>query len=149
MIGSKLGIYSQQNLGGSALLLDDYPATAAYSLRKLRTAYTGAAIEIRVDTTGQPTYNIGFDASGELDTADLLAKAGANDAYVSIWYDQQGSDNAINASAAQQPQIVSLGSVINQGSLPTLDFAGAQQLIKSSTALSDISLFTEIGRAHV
>ena len=26
--------------------------------------------------------------------------------------------------------------------MPTLDFAGAQQLIKSSTALSDISLFT-------
>ncbi len=49
--------------GGAAgpagtLLLDLYPnAAAAYSLRKLSTTYTGAAIELRVDTTGQPTYD--------------------------------------------------------------------------------------------
>ena len=129
MIGSKLGIYSQQNLGGSALLLDNYPATAAYSLRKLRTAYAGAAIEVRVDTTGQPTYDIGFDATGELDTTDLLSKVGANNAYVSTWYDQSGNgNNATNSTAAKQPQIVSSGSVITSGSLPTIQSISGSKL---------------------
>ena len=55
--------------GGAAgpagtLLLDLYPgAVAAYSVRKLSSAYTGDAIRVRVDTTGQPTYDIGFDAN--------------------------------------------------------------------------------------
>jgi len=141
MIGTKLGIYSQQNQATVSLLLDTYPATAAYSLRKIRTAYSGSAIRVRrsLDNAEQ---DIGFDGSNNLDTSSLLSFVGANNGFVTTWYDQQGSDNATNVTAAQQPQIVSSGSVIYEGSLPTLDFAGAQQLIKSSTALSDISLFT-------
>lgn len=110
----------------AALLLDLYPnASAAYSLRKLRTAYAGAAIEVRIDTTGQPVYNIGFDSNGDLDTADLLSKAGANDAYVSKWYDQSGNGlNTTNSTASNQPQIVSSGSIITEGGLPTIDFNG-------------------------
>jgi len=117
--------------GGAAgvpgiLLLDLYPnASAAYSLRKLKTAYTGAAIEVRIDTTGQPVYDIGFDSNGDLDTADLLTKAGANDAYVSKWYDQSGNGlDTINPTASIQPQIVSSGSIITEGDLPTIDFNG-------------------------
>ena len=141
MIGTKLGIYSQQNQATVSLLLDTYPATAAYSLRKIRTAYSGSAIRVRrsLDNAEQ---DIGFDGSNNLDTSSLLSFVGANNGFVTTWYDQQGSDNATNVTAAQQPQIVSSGSVIYEGSLPTLDFAGAQQLIKSSTALSDVSLFT-------
>jgi len=141
MIGTKLGIYSQQNQATVSLLLDTYPATAAYSLRKIRTAYSGSAIRVRrsLDNAEQ---HIGFDGSNNLDTSSLLSFVGANNGFVTTWYDQQGSDNATNVTAAQQPQIVSSGSVIYEGSLPTLDFAGAQQLIKSSTALSDVSLFT-------
>ena len=124
MIGTKLGIYSQQNQATESLLLDLYPnANAAYSLRKLRAAYTGAAIEVRVDTTGQPTYDIGFNATGDLDTTDLLSKAGANDAYVSTWYDQSGNgNNATNSTAAEQPQIVSSGTIETSNSLPAVNF---------------------------
>ena len=105
------------------LLLDDYPATAAYSLRKLSTAYLGSAIRVRIDTTGQPEYDIGFDSNGELDTADLLSKAGANDAYVTTWYDQSGNGNdAFNISASSQPQIVSSGSVTLVNGKPSILF---------------------------
>ena len=71
-------------IGGAAnLLLDDYPnAAAAYSLRKLRTAYTGAAIRVRKDTTGQPEQDIGFTATGDLDTAALKSFLNARSGFV-------------------------------------------------------------------
>jgi len=122
----------------TGLLLDLYPnAIAAYSLRKLRTAYAGAAIEVRIDTTGQPVYNIGFDSNGDLDTADLLAKAGANDAYVSKWYDQSGNgNNAVNGSASTQPVIVTSGVVETLNGSPAV-FADNKALTAGSVSADD------------
>lgn len=104
-------------------LLDDYPsASVAYSLRKLRTAYTGNAIRVRrsSDNTQQ---DIGFDGIN-LDTGSLLTFVGANDGYVTKWYDQSGNANdATQTTAASQCQIVSSGAVItdpNNGKTSTL-----------------------------
>jgi len=108
-------------------LLDTYSgAAAAYSLRKLRSAYTGSAIGVRIDTTGQPEYNIGF-VDGELDVATLEGYCtGGLNAFVKTWYDQSGNArNATQTTSANQPQIVSSGSVIvNLNNLPTLEFDG-------------------------
>ncbi len=107
-------------------LLDDYPdAVAAYSLRKLRADYAGSAIQVRIDTATnpQPTYDIGFDSDGNLDTADLLSKAGSDDAHVSVWYDQSGNGiNATQTSAARQPIIVSNGVVNELNERPSIKF---------------------------
>ena len=105
-------------------LLDDYPdATAAYSLRKLRADYEGDAIRVRVDTTGQPTYDIGFDSNNELDTADLLSKAAGNSAYVDTWYDQSGAGNdATQATASRQPRIVKSGNLITDNGSVCVDY---------------------------
>jgi len=117
--------------GGAAgevvpLLLDLYPATAAYSLRKLKASYTGDAIKVRIDTTGHPTYDIGFDSNGELDTADLLSKAAGNDAYVTTWYDQSGNgNNATNLAAASQPRIVNAGSLETNNGVAAIYFDGS------------------------
>ena len=59
--------------GGYVGLLDLFPnAAAAYSLRKLRAAYSGAAVRVRrsSDNTEQ---DIAFDANGNLDTSSLLS----------------------------------------------------------------------------
>jgi hypothetical protein len=116
IIGSSIG----QFVG----LLDEYSgAAAAYSLRKLRAAYTGSAIGVRIDTAEQPEYNIGF-VDGELDVATLEGYCtGGLNAFVKTWYDQSG--NAINATqttAANQPQIVSSGSVILENGKPAIRF---------------------------
>jgi len=105
-------------------LLDDYPdAAVAYSLRKLRSDYSDSAIRIRVDTAGQPTYDIGFDSNGELDTADLVSKAAGNSAYVDILYDQSGNgNNATQSTASKQPVIVSSGVVNELNGKPTMTF---------------------------
>jgi hypothetical protein len=107
---------------GSALLLDLYPnAAAAYSLRKLRTAYAGSAIRVRrsSDNTEQ---DIGF-VSGNLDTVSLLAFCGVGNGFVTTWYDQSGNaNNATQSTAANQPEIVSSGVVILQNSKPIIRY---------------------------
>jgi hypothetical protein len=95
-------------------ILDDYPnAVAAYSLRKLDNDYTGAAIRVRKDTTGQPESDINFDASGNLDTSQLKQFLNLRNGFVTTWYDQSGnSRNATRTVQADQPQIASLGVII-------------------------------------
>ena len=107
-------------------LLDTYPnAAAAYSVRKLQTAYTGSAIRVRrsSDNTEQ---DIGFDAFGNLDTTSLTSFCGSGNGFVTTWYDQSGNArNATQTTAANQPQIVSSGSVLTINSKPRIDFDGS------------------------
>lgn len=124
--------------GGFTGLLDEYSgAAAAYSLRLLRSDYTGSAIRVRrsSDNTEQ---DIGF-VDNELDTASLLSFVGAGDGFVTTWYDQSGGGNdATQASAAAQPQVVSSGSLLLENGKPTIDFeiAPTTRLINSSLTLT-------------
>jgi hypothetical protein len=55
----------------SSPVLDDYTgAAAAYSLRKVRSAYTGSAVRVRRSSDDE-LQDIGFDANGDLDTTAL------------------------------------------------------------------------------
>jgi hypothetical protein len=92
-------------------ILDRFPgAAAAYSLRKLRTQYSGPAIRVRrsSDNTEQ---DIGFDSNGNLNESQIRGFVGGNDGFVTIWYDQ--SLNGLNASRAvqaDQPRIILSGA---------------------------------------
>jgi hypothetical protein len=110
-----------------ALLLDTYSgAAAAYSLRKLRTAYTGSAIRVR-RASDNAEQDIGFNGEN-LNTSALTSFCSGTNGFVKTWYDQSGnSRDATQATAANQPQIVSSGSVILQNSKATLDFNGTTQ----------------------
>ena len=105
-----------------AFLLDDVPsASRAYSLRRLAIAYTGNLIKVRraSDNTEQ---DIGM-VSDVLDTSSLTSFCSGTDGFVTTWYDQSGNAiNAIQTTAANQPQIVSSGSIITKNSLPTIYF---------------------------
>ena len=107
----------------AALLLDLYPnASAAYSLRKLRTAYAGSAIRVR-ESGLNTEADIGFDANGNLDTAALLAHCGANDGFVTTWYDQSGNaNNYTQAGASSQPIIVFAGNLILENGKTAIRF---------------------------
>jgi hypothetical protein len=111
-----------------AYLLDDYSgAAAAYSLRLLRSAYTGHAIRVRraSDNTEQ---DIGF-VSNELDTSALTTFCSGTNGFVKTWYDQSGNGRDVTQSTAgSQPQIVISGSVILENGKPTIDHAGATTL---------------------
>ena len=93
------------------LLLDVYPsASVAYSLRKLRTAYTGSAIRVR-RSNDNAEQDIGFSGN-DLDTSSLTSFVGANNGFITTWYDQSGNaNNSTQATATNQAQIVASGTI--------------------------------------
>jgi len=98
-IESNIGDYFTQNTP----LLDTYSGAAAcYSLRLMRTAYTGDAVEVY---NGSSYADIGFNVFGELDTVALAAHCGSNDGFVSKWYDQAGSNDLTQTTTGQMPKI--------------------------------------------
>jgi hypothetical protein len=115
-------------------LLDTYSgAAAAYSLRRLSTSYTSNLIRVRrsSDNTEQ---DFGYNANNVLDTAALLTFCGAGNGFVTTWYDQSGNArNSTQSTAANQPQIVSSGAMINESSKPTLQFDGSNDRMTNST----------------
>jgi hypothetical protein len=136
MILSTHGIVASQ-IQSYAFLLDTYPsAAAAYSLRKLRSAYTGSAIRVR-RSSDNAEQNIGFSSTFGLDTTSLTSFCTGTNGFVTTWYDQSGNgNNAVQTTAANQPQIVSSGSVINVNSKPCLQFTNSSgQRLNYSTAL--------------
>lgn len=102
---SKVYIGSTEVWSSFTGLLDDYPnAAAAYSLRLLRTAYTGDAIEVR-RASDNATQDIGF-VNNELDVTSLESFCSGTDGFVTTWYDQSGNGrNVINSTASTQPKI--------------------------------------------
>ena len=119
------------------LLLDTYTgASVAYSLRKLRYSYNGSAIRVRrsSDNTEQ---DIGF-VNNQLDTSALTTFCTGTNGFVVTWYDQSTTGkNVTQSTAANQPQIVSSGSVLTDNSKPCITFDGANDgLITSSSVIS-------------
>jgi hypothetical protein len=113
-------------------------AAAAYSLRKLSSTYNGPAIRVR--RTDNTEENIGFTATGDLNTAALLAHVGSGDGFVTTWYDQSGNGrNATQTNANSQPQIVSNGTIEMQNGRPTVRQSNQNQtlpIIRSFTGLT-------------
>jgi hypothetical protein len=120
----------------SALLLDVVPnAAAAYSLRKMREAYTGDAIRVRrsSDNTEQ---DIGFNGSGVLDTTALLAFVGGGNGFVTTWYDQSGNArNATQSTGGNQPQIVSSGVVTELNTKSSMLYDGTDDKLVATFSL--------------
>lgn len=122
-LGLGLGLTNRAASGSApppALILDTLTPQRAYSLRKLRTAYAGAAIRVRrsSDNTEQ---DIGFSGT-DLDTAALLAFAGSGSAFIRTFYDQMGNVDWVQTTQADQPRIVNAGVLETEGGLPVIGF---------------------------
>ncbi len=130
-----IGIGSQGPSSGGAppaLILDSLSAGAAYSTRKLRTAYAGAAIRVR-RSSDNVEADIGFSGNS-LDTAALTAHVGANSGFVVTWYDQTTNGRNITQSTqANQPRIVNAGTIDVQNSKPSLFFNGTSHHLFNSS----------------
>ena len=122
--------YVADAVSGVTPLLDatDVPAaTLAYSLRKLRAAYSGKALKLR-RTTGSVEVDVDFDASGKVGygsaitvtsgsysgTMTLEAFCEADDCFVKTWYDQTGNNRDMTqATASAQPKLISSGTLLD------------------------------------
>lgn len=80
------------------------PAVAAYSTRKLNSAFSGSPIRVQRNFDGNQ-QDIGFTAAGQLDTTALTAfcTSASSACFIIKWYDQSG--NAIDANAGDAPLI--------------------------------------------
>jgi hypothetical protein len=119
---------NQLNLTGLTLT-----AAAAYSLRKLSSTYNGPAIRVR--RTDNTEVDIGFTATGDLNTAALLAHVGTgtgNNGFVTTWYDQSGNGRHMTQpTRGSQPQIVVDGVIWTKNGRSAL-----RHLSANSTQLS-------------
>jgi hypothetical protein len=140
-------VYLGNNLvwSSSSYILDLYPtAHHAYSLRKLRSAYTGKCLRVR-RTTSTPsvtttTVDLSFDSndtislnsaityvSGTATTAINLGQFAAattnpdgvntnQNIFVVTWFDQSGNNkNPTQATAGNQPRLVNTGVLETSG----------------------------------
>jgi hypothetical protein len=129
-------------------LLDIYPnAAAAFSLRLLRSGYTGNCIRVRrsSDNTEQ---DIGF-SGGLLDINTLLSFVGVENAFVTTWYDQSGNNrNATQTTAGNQPRIVNGGVLEVQNTKPSLFFDGTNDRFTisnfQSSSYTNFAIFSVI-----
>jgi hypothetical protein len=123
------------------LLLDAIAPTTtlAFSTRQLRAAYGGSCLRIRrsSDNTEQ---DIGFNASDVLDTAALASFVGANDGFVTKWYDQSGNGFDFDQTVAvNQPRLVLAGTVHTLNGNPAVRFdASVPFFLHRSGSLSSI-----------
>jgi hypothetical protein len=119
-------------------LLDTYSgAAAAYSLRLLRSAYTGSAIEVR-RASDNSTQDIGF-VDNELDVSTLESFCSGTNGFVTKWYDQSGNArDATQTTALNQPQIVSGGSVILENGKPAILFDGSNDFLNRTQSASNL-----------
>ena len=116
--------FTRHRAASSGFVLDllSVSAAAAYGLRRLRSGYTGPAINVR-RSSDNTTQDIGFTSGALLDTTALLAFVGSGNGYIAIWYDQgPNAAHASQSTAGSQPMIVSAGAVVLQNSVPTLKF---------------------------
>lgn len=133
-------------------LLDTYSADVAFSLRKLRTAYTGYVALVR-SGTANAGGNLMFDSNGEIsmssnviitgvgttsltigDTITLnefVNAGGANQsAFVRIWYNQGSAIfNLEQITSADQPRLVNAGTLETKNGKPAIYFDGTNDVL--------------------
>ena len=122
-------------------LLDVYPnAWHAFSLNKLRSAYTGACIRVR-RSSDNTEMDIGFASNNFLDTTALLAFVGSGNGFVVTWYDQSGNGRDVTqATAANQPRIVNSGVIETNASKNAIRFIRASNTFLDRTSETSFSI---------
>jgi len=112
--------YRFQSAPSASYLLDTYPATAAYSLRKLRTGVTNVISVRRSSDNAESAFT-----ADEIIDGTLTTWVGANNGFITTIYDQVGSNNATQSISTRQPIIVKSGVLQLTNGLPTVDFSDA------------------------
>lgn len=132
----------QPGVPAFSFLLDTYSGSAAaYSAaRRLSSTYTGSLIRVR-RSSDNAEQDIGYTVGNLLDESALTTFVGANNGFVTTWYDQSGNgNNAVQSTAANQPQIVSSGTINKQsglsGSQPALSFDGVNDFFDLTSLIT-------------
>lgn len=102
-------------------ILDNYGTNnyGGFAVFKLKCSYTGSCLRVRRSSDNEE-LDIGFLSSGELDTAAMKTFIGANSAYVTKMYNQNGtSNNAVQSTPGKQPIIMNAGVIYRFSGKPS------------------------------
>jgi len=140
----KLGTFAIPKIGSGnlmgfkpPLILDTYSADlyAAYSLRKLRNGYSGDCVRVR-RSSDNAEQDFGF-VNDVVDMASIITFCGAGNGFVTTWYDQSGlGKDVIQATAGNQPQIITSGAPYLVGGKAYLNFANSHLRKASETGIN-------------
>jgi hypothetical protein len=144
----------------NTLPCDIAPATSAYSLRKVRANYANDAVRIR-RSSDDVEVDVAFDSEGKVSASSPITDGGTEltpdpdadlgsttattlgdfisgtDAFVHTWYDQAGSNNAVQDIAGNQPKIAESGALLADG----LKFNGNSDNFTITNGVSGRSIF--------
>ena len=144
----------------NTLPADVATSAAAYSLRKVKASYASNAVRIR-RSSDDVEVDVAFDSDDKVSASSAITNPeqggeiyqitattlgvflnentpDGDSAFVHTWYDQAGSNNAVQATAANQPKIAQSGALLADG----LDFDGSNDFLES-TSLSSIYTGTD------
>jgi hypothetical protein len=107
-------------------VLDGLPAAAAaYSIRRLRTAYSGPLLRVRRSSDNAEQDLSGTTVGGSISTMELSSFCGSSSCFVRTWYDQSGSArNGLQSGASNQPIIANSGALVTTNGKLSLSFGG-------------------------
>jgi hypothetical protein len=118
-------------------------AAAAYSLRKVKDGYSGNAVRIR-RSSDDAEVNVAFDSDDKVSTSSSISVVSGSvsgttlgdfisgtNAFVHTWYDQVGSNDITQTTAANQPKIAESGALLADG----VDFDGSASYLDATSAL--------------
>lgn len=143
--------------------------SVAYSVRKLRRAYTGFAMRVR-RSSDNAIGDVRFDANGAVSaTSNIVITASgtgsltvgssltfstfysATNVFVTTWYDQSGNLRDVSqATTSQQPRIVNAGSLEVSNSKASVKFTTTSATVLQATIAAS-TMFTSgyIGSASL
>lgn len=97
------------------------PTGPIFSVRRTRRAYTGPLLRVR-RSSDNAEQDFGYLPDGWLNTSALLAFVGSGSGFVTLWYDQNGTNNAIMALPSRQPRIIDNGVLEMHNGRPAIRF---------------------------
>jgi hypothetical protein len=127
---ANISVYSQPDK--NKLPLDNVTSSvsSSYSLRKLRSGYSGSAIRVRRSSDNQE-QDIGFTTGGQIDFFTLRSFNGTTSSlFVTIWYDQSlNGNNARQTTNGFQPRIIDSGRIDTSSDVVGIVFNGIDNFL--------------------
>jgi len=138
----------QPTVEPNTTLLDYYTGSAAaYSLRSLSSSTTNV-VKVRRSGDDAELDFTASEVSGGTLAAWVVAGGGTEDGFVTTWYDQSGNgNNATQATAANQPKIVSSGTLVTENGKAALDFDGTDDFLRDSFTIGNPATLFVIAQA--
>jgi hypothetical protein len=97
------------------------PTGPIFSVRRTRREYTGPLLRVR-RSSDNSEQDFGYLPNGWLNTSSLLEFVGSGSGFVTVWYDQNGTNNATMSTPSRNPLIVNNGVLEMHNGRPAVRF---------------------------